>query len=84
MQLTIDEARKGVKLKDIAVSVPKSIYSGKILGKDATFDNYCFQDCSCEVQLNQMWTQQHPLILAWLVFSLVSIGFLFPLLFVIH
>lgn len=84
MQFTIEEARKSTKLKDIAVSVPKSIYASKIINNTNPFENFHIQDGTCEVQLNQMLTQQHPLILSWLIFSLVAIGFLFPLLFVIH
>lgn len=84
MQFTINEAKKEVKLRDIAVSVPRSICSSKIFSQESLIDTCCIQDCSSNVIINQMWTHQHPLILTWLVFSLLAIGFLFPLLFIIH
>jgi len=82
MQLTVNEAQNAKTIKDAAVSIPKSFYTGKILGKEIELDT-CISNDSLGTALINSLQHQHPLINAWLILSSVSICFLSALFFVI-
>ena len=82
MLLTTSETNKKKTLKDAAMSIPSSINASKVFVKDFESDK-----CLCSSQgvvLSEMFTQQHPLIGAWLVISSISICFLSALLFIFN
>lgn len=84
MQLVINETKKNKTLKDITVSIPNSMYTSKIFGKDIEIDK-CYSSGSFKkLFFTEMLTQQHPLISTWLVLSSVSICFLSALLFMFN
>lgn len=80
MQLTMKDSKGCVRLKDIAVSVPKTLCSTSIFSSESGFEKYCVRETLDGMELTQIVSKQHPLIMTWLVVSLLSIGVLFPLL----
>lgn len=81
MQFTIEEAAKSKSLRNSAVSIPNSIYTDKLLGKDLEID-LCYCGNDSENILAGIWNKQHPLIHTWLVLSSISICFLSALFFI--
>lgn len=81
MQFTIKETAKTEILKNSVVSIPKSLYSGKILGNELELDS-CYCVNANENALLDLWNKQHPLIHTWLVLSSISICFIFALFFI--
>lgn len=85
MQKTLGKVQEKITLKDIAVSVPKTMYSTNIFGKDIDTDKLCLANyTSNDFEITQMLTLQHPLINLWLIISLISICGLFMTLFFIN
>lgn len=81
MHFTIEESAKSEISKNSIMSIPKSLYASKILGKDIEMDS-CYCANSSEHALLELWNKQHPLIHTWLVLSSISICFLFALFFI--
>lgn len=83
MQTRLNDS-KTTTIKDISVSIPKTIYSSKLPRTDLNVSNN-FSTIETETGIIQeMLTQQHPLINTWLVLSSISICFLSALLFIMH
>lgn len=87
MQTRIGETASPTTLKESMVSIPKTLYTSKILGSDIELDNtYCAESSFIHPNqyLAEAWSHQHPLIHTWLFLSSISICFLSALLFIIH
>ena len=82
MQLTIEEAAKKKLLKDAGVSVPKSLYTSKILNNEIGIET-CFNKNNLKTNIIESWNKQHPIIHTWLLLSSISICFLSALFFII-
>lgn len=83
MQTRLNDS-KTTTIKDISVSIPKTIYASKLPRTDLNVGNN-FSAIETETGIIQeMLTQQHPLINTWLVLSSISICFLSALLFIMH
>lgn len=83
MQFTIEEAAKQRVLRDSAMSIPTSLCSNKILANEFEIDSFPSGNAA-ESVLTGLLSKQHPLIHTWLVFSSVSICFLFVLFFIVQ
>lgn len=81
MQFILEKGAKPKTLGDSAISIPNSIYTSKIFGKDLDI-NYCYSSNNTENILSKLLTKQHPLIHTWLVLSSISICFLSALFFI--
>jgi len=81
MQFVTEKTTKPKNLRESAISVPKTIYGTKILGKDIEIDNSYYADSFYANSLAKMLKHQHPLIHTWLVLSCISICFLSAWLF---
>lgn len=82
MQLTIEEAAKKKLLKDAGISVPKSLYTSKILNNEIGIEA-CYIENGLGDKLVESWNKQHPIIHTWLLLSSISICFLSALFFII-
>ena len=82
MQFVKEEAVKSRSLRDVAVSIPNSIYFSKVSLNDIEMDNYCCAGGIGQNALFEIWNKQHPLIHTWLILSSISICFLFAFFFV--
>lgn len=82
MQFIIEDAVKSRTLKDSAITIPSSLYTSKILGKniEANADYVIDSIRKNKNTLMEMWDKQHPLIHTWLVLTSVSICLLSALL----
>lgn len=83
MQLTIEEAAKQKLLKDAGISVPKSLYTSKILNSKDIGAEACFIENGLGTKLIESWHKQHPIIHTWLLLSSLSICFLSAIFFII-
>lgn len=82
MRLLADEVVKTKTLGNSAVSIPKSLYAGKILGKEIEIDT-CIPSADFGSSLIESLQHQHPVINTWLLLSSISICFLSAIFFVI-
>lgn len=83
MQLNVKETTRPKNLRDSAMSIPSSIYTTKVLGKDINITSGCCAETIQENVIAEMWGKQHPLIHTWLLLSSISICFLSALFFII-
>lgn len=81
------EARfdKKLRLKDIAVTVPKTLHNADIFLKEpAKGPSFTLIDSSDDLEIIKTLNQQHPLINMWLACSCCSIGLLSFIFFVLY
>lgn len=76
------EERKAETLRSSAVSVPNSLYTTKIFGKDIEIDTL-YNKSNENNPFIDLWNNQHPLMHTWLVLSSISIFFLSAIFFIV-
>lgn len=74
--------KKAETLRSSAVSVPKSLYTTKIFGKDVEIDTL-YNKGNENNPFYELWNNQHPIMHTWLVLSSISIFFLSAIFFIV-
>lgn len=80
MKFAIEDSTDLKTFKDASVSIPKTLYSSKVLSEDIELNAGYVESAFQKNTLLDIWGKQHPLIHTWLILSSVSICFLSALL----